>query len=163
MLGYFFYDHALPWAKAKDFNPLGGVGAVYASHRWNNAGHPMLYTSQSAALALWEVVVHTRLAGFGTRTLVEVSYQGKSVEAVAPETVLALSRGGKHEEELTREFGSEWLREQRSLVLQVPSVIVPYETNIIFNPLHSEMKAVSAKTLGHMAIDQRFLKRNRKK
>jgi RES domain-containing protein len=161
VLGYFFYDPTLPWAKEKTFNPLGGLGAVYAAHRWNNAGHPMLYTSSSAALALWEVVVHTRLAGFGTRTLTEVSYSGKSIETVAPETVLALSRGGKHEEELTRGFGSDWLRDQRSLVLQVPSVIAPYETNIIFNPRHPEMKAVSSRTLGLMAIDQRFLKHKR--
>jgi RES domain-containing protein len=34
------------------------------------------------------------------------------------------------------QFGTKWIREQRSLVLRVPSVVVPYEFNLLLNPLH---------------------------
>ena len=162
MLAYFFYDDTTAWAKAKAFNPLGGAGAVYSDNRWNVAGHPMLYTSQNAALAMWEVCVHTGLARFGTRKLVEVSCEGVSIEEISPETVLSLSRGGKTDEEKTQQFGSEWLRDQRSLVLAVPSVVMPFEYNYIFNPLHPEMSKVQHRSVGHFTVDQRFLKNKRK-
>ncbi|MGL4608096.1 MAG: RES family NAD+ phosphorylase [Trueperaceae bacterium] len=163
MQSYFLYDDRLPWAKQKDFNPLGGVGAIYSENRWNHAGHPMLYTSQNASLAMWEVTVHTGLNGFGRRKLIEVSYEDSSLETLTSTTLVSLSRGGKHEEEKTQEYGSEWLKERRSLVLCVPSVLMPFELNLIFNPLHPEMKKVSYKELGHVTIDRRFLKRRKGK
>lgn len=40
------------------------------------------------------------------------------------------------------DFGTGWARENRSLVLYVPSVLVPEERNAVVNPGHSEFAAV---------------------
>ncbi len=42
-----------------------------------------------------------------------------------------------------QDLGSEWLREQRSLVLFVPSAVNPEEFNVLLNPFHPEMGRVS--------------------
>ncbi len=36
------------------------------------------------------------------------------------------------------DFGDAWLASRRSLLLIVPSVIVPQETNILINPRHPD-------------------------
>jgi RES domain-containing protein len=38
--------------------------------------------------------------------------------------------------EVTREIGSAWLRKRESVLLQVPSAIVPETANFVFNPMH---------------------------
>ena len=40
------------------------------------------------------------------------------------------------------EFGTAWAREARSLVLHVPSAVVPEEGNAMLNPRHPEFEAV---------------------
>ena len=39
----------------------------------------------------------------------------------------------------TREFGTQWVRQARSTVLQVPSIVVDGEFNYVLNPRHAEM------------------------
>ena len=48
------------------------------------------------------------------------------------------------------EFGTRWARENRSLVLYVPSVIVPEDRNGVVNPNHPEFGRVS------MTIERAF-------
>ncbi|QEA39356.1 hypothetical protein FGL86_09885 [Pistricoccus aurantiacus] len=43
---------------------------------------------------------------------------------------------------ITRRIGDAWLKEAETLLLQVPTVIVPYNCNYIFNPLHSDAARV---------------------
>ncbi len=38
--------------------------------------------------------------------------------------------------ELTQSLGTAWLREGPGVLLRVPSAIVPYTSNYLFNPLH---------------------------
>jgi RES domain-containing protein len=43
-----------------------------------------------------------------------------------------------------RDIGSAWLKESQSLFLVVPSAVNPNETNILVNPLHPEITAITA-------------------
>jgi RES domain-containing protein len=38
----------------------------------------------------------------------------------------------------SKEYGNKWLEEQRSLILVVPSIVIPQEKNYIINPNHPE-------------------------
>lgn len=53
------------------------------------------------------------------------------IEIVKPTDITPGGRAAQ-----TATFGTEWLNSQRSLLLRVPSVIVPQECNILFNPRH---------------------------
>lgn len=48
-----------------------------------------------------------------------------------------LPKDWTHQVELTRRLGTDWLLERSGLLLRVPSAIVPYTWNYLFNPLHS--------------------------
>ena len=48
------------------------------------------------------------------------------------------------------QLGTEWAQENRSLVLYVPSAIVPEEANGVLNPNHPEFAAV------RMEIEREF-------
>jgi RES domain-containing protein len=41
-----------------------------------------------------------------------------------------------------QDLGSQWLREQRSLLLIVPSAVNPEEANVLLNPLHPEITTI---------------------
>jgi RES domain-containing protein len=43
----------------------------------------------------------------------------------------------------TKALGDAWRRELRSAVLQLPSVIIPDETNYLLNPAHPDFKRIS--------------------
>jgi RES domain-containing protein len=65
-------------------------------------------------------------------------------------------------EELTRvpadsaSFGDSWLAEQRSPVLQVPSVIVPESPNLLLNPAHPALVQARIIRRRRFAFDRRL-------
>jgi RES domain-containing protein len=57
-------------------------------------------------------------------------------------------------------FGTQWARERRSVVLRVPSVMVPAEWNFVVNPEHPDFaRAVEVGDAQPFALDQRLLRR----
>jgi RES domain-containing protein len=132
------FDHQTPWAKALDFDPLDGSGGLFAASRWNLQGTRMVYLASSASLCVLETLAHVSPTEFGERKLLELDLPDSSVESVSEALFIQLLRDApKHErEQTTREYGSRWAKEKRSLLLQVPSIIVPIERNYLLNPLH---------------------------
>ncbi len=41
----------------------------------------------------------------------------------------------------TRHVGTDWLRANRTVLLRIPSAIVPHTSNCLSNPLHPDAKA----------------------
>ena len=61
-------------------------------------------------------------------------------------------------EKLTREFGSRWLSEKRSLMLLVPSFVMPHDLNVLINPLHPQADTgISLQLQERIRLDQRLL------
>jgi len=56
--------------------------------------------------------------------------------------VEALPAGWATDVIITQPIGDRWLLEQRSLLLEVPSVLVPETWNILLNPLHPEVRSL---------------------
>ncbi len=113
---------------------LSGEGARLHGGRWNPPGLACVYLAESRALAALELLVHLTP---GTRnlplTLIECS-----VDADLCRTVAMLPRGwdALPESADARRMGSEWLKARTSLLLRVPSVFMPEESNLLFNPYH---------------------------
>jgi len=55
-------------------------------------------------------------------------------------------------------LGSEWALEKRSLLLRVPSVVVPNEFNILINPRHQEIYTVTISRVERYTFDSRLLR-----
>ena len=138
MRAWRIYSHTAPHALAPGFDPLDGAGGRVSANRWNEPGHPVIYAAANASLAALETLAHlVHPTDFGERTILEVELPD-DVESVSVEQLLRLRADAPADdpELLTRQFGTQWLREKRSLALLAPSFVMPYDRSVLINPLH---------------------------
>jgi RES domain-containing protein len=123
-----------------------GKGAELTGGRWNEKGVPLLYTSESRALACLETLVHLNSAGLPlNRYLVELlisadAWAGRERFDAGMKVGWDAEPPGK----VSIDWGTRWARDKRSLVAEVPSAIVPEEANLLLNPLHPDAAKVQA-------------------
>lgn len=55
------------------------------------------------------------------------------------------------------QLGDQWIAKNRALLLRVPSVIVPEETNVLLNPAHPRAGEVRVERTRPFAYDPRLL------
>jgi RES domain-containing protein len=114
---------------------LSGVGGLKASGRWHHAGHPIAYLASNPSAALLEVCVHTAANDVPPEfTLLKIEGRAAKIADIKPED---LPPDWTTRVEVTRDLGTAWLRENRGVLLQVPSAIVPETANFLFNPIHA--------------------------
>jgi RES domain-containing protein len=138
----------LAWRLCREpFADLTGEGARLYGGRWNTAGRPLVYAASAAALAVLEVRVHLDLPPEllpDDYVLLAVDLQDLPVEEV---NVLPADPAA---------FGDEWLRQQRSPVLQVPSAIVAESPNLLLNPAHPAATQARIVSRRRFAFDHRL-------
>jgi RES domain-containing protein len=123
--------------RISNYADLQGKGGLKASGRWHNRGIPIVYLSESPALAMLEVLVHFELDLSEIPTnyqLLEVDYN--QCIGMSHLHKNSLPEGWQNDLELTRAIGDEWLISSSSLLLRVPSAVVPHSYNYLFNPRH---------------------------
>ncbi len=159
MRAWRIYDHNAVHAQVRGFDPLGGAGGLHRSARWHHKGQPILYASSNASLALLEVLVHETSETFRERTLLQHLEFDDDVETVTTQRHVRLLADAPPDmpEQGTRDFGSAWLEERRSLALVVPSIVMPYEQNVIINPSHPRAGSLNILTSDVVGLDQRLL------
>lgn len=142
---------------------LGGKGAERTGGRWNRKGTPAAYLSTSRALACLETLVH--LPGGGAvlpfnRYLVRVDVPAG---AWAARTVLdpgaLVGWDAEPAGMASLDWGDAWVRGGSTLLAEVPSVVVPEETNVVLNPRHPDASAVRATMVRRWAYDPRLVAR----
>lgn len=115
------------------YPPLTGEGARLVGGRWNSPGRPLVYASESLALCLAECLVHVTGALPRDYISFKISVPDDSVEEL---NLAQLKAGWERDAAQTRAIGDDWLEEQRSLALIVPSAVLPDSKNILLNPQH---------------------------
>lgn len=113
---------------------LSGAEGLQSINRWNARPAPIIYAAQSRALSMLEVLVHLSvpITDVPDDYIFQViDAPDASIESLTPADIAPDGRAAH-----TATFGTKWLDSQRSLLLRVPSVIVPPECNILFNPRH---------------------------
>jgi RES domain-containing protein len=146
---------------AYEADDISGTGAKVTGGRWNTPGVAVIYTSQTRALACLETVVHLNAGGLPlNRYLVEVTIPD-AVWANARLTTASSLPVGWDAEPAGRasiEFGTNWIRKGASVLLVVPSVIVPEEFNVLINPQHSDSSTITAAKTRKWLYDTRLTK-----
>jgi RES domain-containing protein len=56
----------------------------------------------------------------------------------------------------TQHLGTQWVIERRSVVLQVPSVVVPKQVNYLINPSHADFPNLEIGAPEDFPIDMRI-------
>lgn len=137
-----------------------GDGARRAGGRWNRRGTPMVYTSESLSLAAIEILVHCD-PGLLPHDLVAVSADipdSVKIERLELSTLPRDWRRLPAPEALAR-IGSAWADSERTLVLSVPSAVVPRERNYLLNPKHPEFAKIRRGTPEQFSLDPRLATR----
>ncbi len=120
-----------------------GEGARLYGGRWNSPGTRMVYTAQSQALAILEVLVHLEKVGvLPSYSLCAAHFEEDLVEALDPEALPDNWRSYLSPSGL-RVIGDAWIAQQTSAVLEVPSVIVDDESNYLINPAHPDFSSIT--------------------
>jgi len=113
-----------------------GEGARRFGGRWNSKGTAMVYTAGSQALAVLELLVHLEDSDLLKHyRLIPVTFDEAMVKALGPGS-LPGNWKRRPTPASVRALGDAWIAAGESVVLRVPSVVVPGESNYLLNPLH---------------------------
>lgn len=142
-----------------------GAGAKATGGRWNRPGVAVLYSAGSIALACLETLVH-----IGT---VDLPLNRYLVAIEVPEDLwlgaVTFDAGGHvgwdalPPGKVSLDAGDAWLAGKRSLLLRVPSVIVPQECNVLINPAHPDAARLTFTKTGRWSYDSRLMARAKPK
>jgi RES domain-containing protein len=141
-----------------DAEDLAGKGAAARGARWNQPGDHVTYASTSISLAAWETRAHVGrgMALPWNRVLVRIAVPDDAWRAhVRLPRTLPVGWDAIPEGLVSRRLGSSWLRTGASLLLVVPSVIIPEEDNVLINPAHPDRARVSATRVRRFVYDHR--------
>jgi len=121
---------------------LSGEGSRIYGGRWNPPGRPVIYTSDSAPLAMLEMVAFYAVTGAPPDLVLVVIEIPDSVTIEKPDmAVLPTDWNARPQKPSTSNVGSIWLDTSKASCLRVPSVITPegYGWNYMLNPVHPEL------------------------
>lgn len=133
---------------------FSGEGARLYGGRWNSPGVSLVYTSSTQALAALESLVHLNPPVLFAYAAIPLEFEAGLVEKVT-----ALPPGWAHSPAppTTRALGDLWAREARSAVLELPSAIIPGESNYLLNPAHPGFKKIAIGRPVPFSFDPRLL------
>lgn len=136
-----------------------GEGARRYGGRWNHPGTRLIYTAQSQALAVLEVLVHLDSPELLKKyVLLEVSIEQSLVHDL---DVSLLPRNWRAEPTpaKVRAIGEDWVSSGTSVVLRVPGTLVPGESNFLLNPQHPDFDRLRTAAPVPFEFDRRFTRR----
>jgi RES domain-containing protein len=135
-----------------------GTGARLVGGRWNSPGHPLIYTSETYAGALLEVLVH---ANIGRVPETQAWIAIEIPDAVSREVITSEQVSGwdADDQRASRAAGDRWLEERRSAVLLVPSLVSGgLERNVLINPAHPDCVAIAVSGPYEVRWDRRLFR-----
>ena len=143
-------------SKAMYAKDLSGLGAEKFGGRWNSQGIPMIYTSQSRALCIAEIAVHTPMGILPNEyVLITLDIPGHAIYRF-PLSGLPKDWKAIPPAQSTRWLGDKFVQANKSLAMKVPSVIVEGECNILINPRHPRIQELKITLIEPFDFDQRL-------
>jgi RES domain-containing protein len=145
-------------AKTKErAGDLSGTGAFKVGGRWNNPGVFSLYTSESQALAMLELLVHLEESELPPDLYiitVEIGDNAPILELKDEE----LPKDWRLPDNLVlKGMGDRLLLNKQYLGFRVRSAVMPDEYNLVLNPLFLDFnKLVKITGVDRLEVDQRL-------
>jgi RES domain-containing protein len=137
---------------------FSGEGARFYGGRWNPKGVPLVYTAESQALAVLEILVQdeplrARYVVIPAHIPDDLTIEQVRIDQLPPDWRSPEARG-----ELQK-LGVAWVQRGISAVLAVPSAVISAETNYLLNPVHPDFARIKIGQPQELVIDLRLLKR----
>jgi len=136
-----------------------GEGPWRYGGRWNSPGVRVVYVSEHQSTAALEVFVNR------VPFILDEKYKAFHLEwpdrltEIFPVAKLPADWRRSPPPPEAMEIGNCWVREERSAVLALPSVISPADTNFLLNPQHADFKQIRVAPPVDYEFDPRLLNR----
>lgn len=133
---------------------FSGEGPRRVGGRWTPKGYPVVYCASSIALATLEILVHVDEDLVPLQRIFEVALpDGISIETIddlKPDWRKYPAPAG------LQRLGKNWLDEGKTALFEIPSVIVPQESNFVINPVHPDADQLEITKGDLLDIDSRL-------
>lgn len=141
--------------KTEFIRDISGTGGLYGSARWHEKGTRILYTSQTLSLAKLEILANTRRIPRNYAILMLEIASHIACKELFIRDLPPNWNQFPHPKELVT-FTNDWIKENKFLVMKVPSVHSPFESNFLINPLHPGFKDLKIIDVMPHEFDQRL-------
>jgi RES domain-containing protein len=141
---------------------LSGAGGRIGSGRWHSRGKPVVYLAETPAGAMLETIVHLIDLNREESGNLPSSYELIKVtvrEGVPTKPLNTLAAVGWQDRmDLSQKIGDAWLTSMETTLARVPSAIMPYTWNYLFNPAHPDAPQVKIAEVIHERFDNRLFR-----
>lgn len=135
-----------------------GEGARRYGGRWNSKGVAVVYASSSISLAILEVLVHIpNYDVLEEYVCFPVEFNRDFVMTLDPDD-LPRNWSRDPSPQAVRQVGDFWAESRESVILEVPSTIVPTEKNYLINPAHPDFRKLKLGRPTKFEFDPRLIK-----
>jgi RES domain-containing protein len=136
---------------------FNGEGAAKLGGRWNSTGVLVVYCSRNLAMAASEKFVHLPKPVPPKRNFVKYRIQFNGAKALQlADADLPDDWRAEPVPVSTQKLGDQWVAQNASAILAVPSVLIPEETNFLLNPAHPDFKLITYGEPEPFHFDPRF-------
>ncbi|MDQ2718433.1 MAG: RES family NAD+ phosphorylase [Bacteroidota bacterium] len=137
-------------------NDMTGEGSRIYGGRFNPVGLATLYASENISLSILEILVRaSKTTAPDSYTIVSIQIPDTGISIIQ---INKLKKGWQHDLDYTQGIGEDFLKENQSFCLKVPSAIVPQENNFLLNPSHPDFKKVKIISSELLELDKRLYK-----
>lgn len=131
-----------------------------APNRWNLRDQKVIYVGSSRSLSTLEMIVHRSAIQTSKKykvLLISIDLKESEFEKIhlnqLPNNWRNLQAYGQ-----LQSIGSNWYKSQKSLVLEVPSAVIPQESNFVINTQHPDFsKKIAISSVEDYFWDNRLL------
>lgn len=138
------------------FPDLSGRGGLLSSGRWHTKGRPVVYLTDSPSSAMLETLIHLEMDAEDLPTNFNLLRVRTSDNAVI-EHLTELPEDWRDDQDYTQDIGNKWLARGETVLLAVPSAVMPHTENFLFNPLHPDAEDTEVTVELHQ-FDPRLLR-----
>ncbi|WP_128546168.1 RES family NAD+ phosphorylase [Larkinella soli] len=136
--------------------PLSGKGAALYGGRWNPKGISLLYTTESPALSLLEVLVHLNPKHIPEYDLATIEIPDSVRTYGIDELPSGWQNTGTVQPTPSQTFLLDWLRTPNCLTVKIPSAVLPLMANYLINPRHPQFSNCKVVSIERFMIDERL-------
>ena len=135
---------------------FSGEGTRRVGGRWTPPGYRVVHAASSIALAVLETLVHVDPSVMPAHRVIPVDIP-EAIPVTTIEVADLPDDWRRTPPSLSlRKIGKAWLDAGETAVMQVPSVIVPEESNYLVNPLHADFTQLAIRAPAPFGIDGRL-------
>lgn len=125
--------------------------------RWNNSGKKVIYAAESIPLAFLENMIRRQGVGFNDDfkiMILEIPH--KQTITILDVSLLKKNWRDMNNYASCQTLGNAWFDAGKTLVLKVPSAVLPEDFNYVINATHADFKLVKIVAVTDLVPDKRI-------